>query len=92
MAQTIQNRGFVMSVVIAEETLYAARLSPGEFKQEIALLLFEQNRLTLSQASHLAELSRLRFQHLLASRGIPLHYDIAEFEADLATLDTLHSP
>jgi predicted HTH domain antitoxin len=79
-----------MPVVIAEETLRAARLSPSEFKQEIAVLLFEQNRLTLSQASHLAEMPLLRFQHLLASREIPLHYDIADFEADLATLDTLH--
>jgi predicted HTH domain antitoxin len=78
-----------MPVVIAEETLYAARLSPGELKQEIAILLFSQNRLTLSQASHLAELPLLRFQHLLASRGIPVHYDIADFEADLATLATL---
>jgi predicted HTH domain antitoxin len=32
----------------------------------------------------------LRFQHLLASRGIPVHYDVADFEADLATLDALH--
>lgn len=66
-------------------------MSPSEFKQEMAVLLFEQNRLTLSQASHLAELPLLRFQHLLASRGIPVDYDIADFEADLATLDTLHS-
>jgi hypothetical protein len=29
-----------MPVVIAEETLHAARLSPGDFKQEIAVLLF----------------------------------------------------
>ena len=79
-----------MPVVIDEETLHAARLSPSDFKQEIAVLLFEQSRLTLSQASHLAELPLLRFQHLLASRGIPMHYDVDDFEADLATLDTLH--
>lgn len=66
-------------------------MSPSEFKQEMVVLLFEQNRLTLSQASHLAELPLLRFQHRLASRRIPLHYNIADFEADLATLDTLHS-
>ena len=45
--------------------------------------------LPLSQASHLAELPLLRFQHLLASREIPVHYGVADFEADLATLDTL---
>jgi len=35
-------------------------------------------------------LLRLRFQHLLASRGITVHGDITDFEADLATLDTPH--
>ena len=28
----------------------------------------------------------LQFQFLLASRQIPIHYDIVEFEADLKTL------
>jgi predicted HTH domain antitoxin len=40
----------------------------------------------LAQASKLAGMSRLEFQHLLASRGIPIHYDISEFEEDLTTL------
>ncbi len=31
-----------MPVVIAEETLRAARLSPSDFKQEIAVLLFSE--------------------------------------------------
>jgi predicted HTH domain antitoxin len=37
----------------------------------------------------LAEMSQLRFQHLLASRNIPVHYDMDEFEADLAILRDL---
>lgn len=44
------------------------------------------DRLTLGQASRLAEMDRLRFQQLLASRDIPVHYEIEDFEADLATL------
>lgn len=80
-----------MPLVIAEETLQAAHLTPRELKQEIAVLLFSQNRLTLNQASRLAELPMLRFQHLLASRSIPVHYDVADFEADLVTLDALRS-
>ena len=78
-----------MSVVISDETLQAARMSPGELKQEIAILLFQKNKLTLGQASRLTEISQLRFQHLLASRNIPVHYDIDAFEADLATLKDL---
>ena len=34
-------------------------------------------------------MSYLEFQHLLASRQIPVHYDVAEFEQDLETLGEL---
>lgn len=81
-----------MSVVIPDETLQAARLSPEELKRELALLLYQQDRLTLGQASRLAAMSQSRFQHLLASRGIPVHYDEAEFEADLQALDEWRRP
>ena len=43
-----------MSVVISDETLQAARMSASELKQEIAILLFQKNKLTLGQASRLA--------------------------------------
>jgi predicted HTH domain antitoxin len=81
-----------MSVVIPDEILHAARMTEEEFKQEIALFLFEKNKLTLAQASRLAGVSRLQFQHLLASRQIPVHYDVAEFEEDLRTLQELDTP
>jgi predicted HTH domain antitoxin len=67
----------------------AARMSATELRQELAVVLFERERLTLAQAAHFAEMPRLRFQHLLASRGIALHYDVPEFEADLQTLRDL---
>lgn len=75
-----------MSVVISDDYLQAARMSPGELLQEVAVMLFGQHRLTLGQASRLAGLSQYRFQHLLASREIPVHYDVEEFEADLVAL------
>ena len=81
-----------MSVVIPDEILHAARMTEEEFKQEIALFFFEKNKLTLAQASRLAGVSRLQFQHLLASRQIPVHYDVAEFEEDLRTLQELDTP
>jgi predicted HTH domain antitoxin len=34
-------------------------------------------------------MTQLRFQHLLASRRIPVHYDVEEFEQDLKTLGDL---
>ena len=81
-----------MSVIIPDDILHATRMTEAELKQEIAVFLFEKNKLTLAQASRLAGVSRLQFQHLLASRQIPVHYDVAEFEEDLRTLqerDTL---
>ncbi len=81
-----------MSVTIPDEILQTARMSEAELCQELAVLLFQQDRLTSGQASHLAGMDRLRFQHLLASRGIPLHYDVEEFEQDLSTLRGLARP
>ena len=78
-----------MSVVIPDEILHAARMTEAEFRQEIAIFLFEKEKLTLAQASRLADVSRLQFQHLLASRRIAVHYDVAEFEEDLRTLQKL---
>lgn len=78
-----------MNVTIPDEILAAARMSAAELHQELAVLLFQQDRLTLAQASRLAGMDLLRFQHLLASRGIPVHYDLEELEQDLSTLRDL---
>jgi predicted HTH domain antitoxin len=81
-----------MSVIIPDEILHAARMTEAEFKQEIAIFLFEKEKLTLPQASRLAGVSRLQFQHLLASRQIPIYYDVAEFEEGLCTLQERDTP
>lgn len=78
-----------MALVIPDDVLDASRLSEAELRQEIAVLLFEKEKLTLAQASRLAGLPQLQFRHLLASRDIGLHYDVEEFEEDLATLRRL---
>lgn len=79
----------MMSVMISDEILQAARMSADELMQELAVLLFEKRRLTLAQASKLAGMQRLQFQHLLASRQIPLHYGVTDFEQDVETLRQL---
>jgi predicted HTH domain antitoxin len=78
-----------MGVLIPDDVLQATGMTAEELRQEIAVLLFQKEKLTLSQASRLAAMNRLQFQHLLASRGIPVQYGTAEFEADLKTLKEL---
>jgi predicted HTH domain antitoxin len=61
-------------------------MTEAELRQEIAIVLYEKEKLTLAQASRLADMDRLTFQHLLASRGLTVHYGVEDFEQDVATL------
>ncbi len=78
-----------MSIVISDEVLSATRLTAVELTQELAIALFQREKLTLGQASQLAAMNQWQFQQLLASCQIPIHYDIADFEADLHTLSEM---
>lgn len=75
-----------MTIIIPDNVLMSSKLTKEELLQEIAILLFQKEKLTLGQASQLAQMSQSQFQHLLASRKIPVHYDVVEFEEDLKTL------
>ncbi len=78
-----------MGLLIPDDVLHAARMTEGELRQEVATLLFEREKLTLAQAADLAQMPRVQFQHLLASREIPIHYGVEEFDQDLHTLREL---
>lgn len=78
-----------MSIVIPDDIFQATRMTEDELRREIAVLLFQKEKLTLGQGSRLAGMSQLQFQHLLASRQVPLHYDVSEFEEDMKTLKEL---
>jgi len=54
--------------------------------REIAVALFEQERVSLSRASTIAAMEIMEFQKLLAERGICVHYDVADFEQDVQHL------
>ncbi len=79
-----------MSVVIPDEILTITRMSEAEMRQEIAVMLFEREKLTLAQASRFAGMHRVAFQHLLASRQIPVHYGIEDLEQDIQTLQEMN--
>ncbi len=58
-------------------------------KLELATHYFEKGKLSFGQAREMAEVSVYDFIDFLRQRGIPLHYDLAELEDDLQTIERL---
>lgn len=71
---------------IDDEFLVAANLSEAEVKTELAIVLYQKGKLSMGKAARLAEMNRIAFQFLLASREIPINYGVEDFRQDLETL------
>lgn len=54
--------------------------------REIAIALFEEERISLSRASKISGMEIIDFQKQLADRGICVHYDVEDFEQDIEYL------
>jgi predicted HTH domain antitoxin len=76
-----------MSLVIPDEFLQTAHITEADLKLEIAILLFQQEKITLGTASQFTEMKQLEFQRILGSRKIPIHYGVEDFRQDLRTLE-----
>ena len=78
-----------MTVNLPDGVLEATKLTEAELVRELALTLFQHERLTLGQAAQLCALPQLDFQRLLASRRIPIHYGREEMLKDLRRVEAL---
>ena len=78
-----------ISIEIPREIVHATRMKPNELKIELALVLFQQGKLSFGKARQMAGLTIWAFQQLLGSREIAVHYDISDYEEDRATLREL---
>ncbi len=78
-----------VSIEIPREILRATWMTPQEIKQDLAILLFQQGKLSSGKAREMAGMSVWSFQQLLGSRGIPVYYDQMEYEEDVHTLNLI---
>lgn len=78
-----------IAIEIPREILHVTRMTPQALKRELALSLFEQGKLSFGKARELAEMTVWEFQQLLGSKGIAIHYDLEDYQEDLATLEDL---
>jgi len=66
-----------MIPTLPDELVQSTQLTEAELRAELALSLFQQERLTSGQAAILSGLPQGDFQRLLVSRRIPLHRTVA---------------
>ncbi|MDA1190048.1 MAG: UPF0175 family protein [Candidatus Poribacteria bacterium] len=76
-----------MNVLIPDEVVRSIHMTEEELTLELALLLFEKEKLTLAQAARMVGVDRMAFQRELAERKISVHYDVEDFEEDIETLE-----
>jgi predicted HTH domain antitoxin len=81
-----------VTIDIPQDILDSARMTVPEIKRELATHLYAQRRLSIGKARALAEMSLWQFRHLLAAREIPVHYDLADLEDEVAILQKLERP
>jgi predicted HTH domain antitoxin len=59
-----------------------------KFKEDTAVRLFQQGKISSGYAAHLLGIPRVEFLDLLRQRGIPyVEYSAEDFREDLATLE-----
>lgn len=72
-------------LIIPDEAIRGLSISDQELREEIATLLYRKG-LALGKAASVAEMDRENFRQLLASRRIPLNYDVEDLEHDVMLL------
>lgn len=78
-----------MTIEISDQIIQQSGLTKNKLLLELALILFQQEHLTLGQASHFAGMHQYEFQQELGKRKIAIHYDVEDFERDLETLKNI---
>lgn len=62
------------------------QVTETDLRRELAIALFQKERITLGTASRIAGLHQIKFQRLIASHGICVHYDVDDLQQDLSSL------
>ena len=78
-----------MALTISDKELHELHLTEKEFRIEMAVYLYDTQKLSLGKAAVFAKLDRLSFQQELAKRNIFLKYSKEDLQHDIETLKLL---
>ncbi|MFT5473545.1 MAG: putative HTH domain antitoxin [Kiritimatiellia bacterium] len=78
-----------MKIDVPDDVLAGTSFDPDHALLDLALGMYADSRASLGQAARISGMHQAAFMKELSSRRIPLHYDIDDFQQDMATLDKL---
>ena len=78
-----------MSVTIPNDILRASNMTEDELKLEIAILLYQQGKISSGKVRDWTGITVIEFQHELAKRGLHINYDVEDFQSDMQTLQSM---
>lgn len=76
-------------MALPRELIEASGMTEDELYQEIVLLLYQRERISIGKACALLGLTRQEFGDLLAAHDLTINYGVEDFEQDLDTLRRL---
>lgn len=85
----MQEMSYTISIEIPREIVHVTKMTPQELKRELTIHLFQQGKLSFGKAREMTGMTVWAFQQLLGSKEIPVHYDVQDYEQDLAILKEL---
>ena len=55
----------------------------------LAIELYRERKVSLGKAAEIAGVSKWEMMEILASKNIPIHYDVEDLEKDIKTLEEI---
>jgi len=75
-----------MPIVIPDEILEGCDVTIEDIRLDVAISLYQREKVSLGKAAEIAGLNRWEFQKILAERRIPLNYSVSDLEKDYKTI------
>ena len=75
-----------MKLEIPDDVLQGTGMTPALARLEVAVALYRDRKVSMGRAARIAGMPRMQFQQELCLRGVPMNYDVEEYERDLVTI------
>ena len=75
-----------MTIEIPDEIVKREDYKIKDFMLDIAVMLYQNKRISLAKAASMVKLNRLEFQAVLADKGVYIHYTIEDLNKELENL------